>query len=102
MNRKSNMQQEQIVALFIAGESIRNISKRLGIHRDTVSGYVKARGFLIKRGRPAKTGNLTVRVPTGLDSKPTIILAGCPPGSATDPPQQSTSQSLCEPYREFM
>jgi len=96
------MQQEQIVALFIAGESIRNISKRLGIHRDTVSGYVKARGFLIKRGRPAKTGNLTVRVPTGLDSKPTIILAGCPPGSATDPPQQSTSQSLCEPYREFI
>ncbi|PIR16658.1 MAG: hypothetical protein COV46_07595 [Deltaproteobacteria bacterium CG11_big_fil_rev_8_21_14_0_20_49_13] len=77
MNRKSNMQQEQIVALFIAGESIRNISKRLGIHRDTVRGYIKARGFLIKRGRPAKTGNLTVRVPAGFcdRSTPAIDIA---------------------------
>lgn len=102
MNRKSNMQQEQIVALFTAGESIGNISKRLGIHRDTVSGYVKARGFEIKRGRPAKTGNLTVRVPTGFESKPTIYQSGCPPGLPTETSIRSLSQSLCEPYREFI
>jgi transposase len=87
------MQQEQIIALFIAGESIDNISKKLGIHRDTVSSYVKQNGFAVQRGRRAKTGNCKLRVPTGTNSKATIRVSGCPPG---------ISQSLCEPYREFI
>jgi len=102
MNRKSNMQQEQIVALFTAGESIDKISKRLGIHRDTVSAYVRAHGFEIKRGRPAKTGNLAVKVPTGFSSKPAISFSGCPPGQTTKPVDKALSQSLCEPYRAFI
>lgn len=106
MNRKSKMQQEQIIALFIAGDSINNISKKLGIHRDTVSGYVKQGGFLVKRGRPAKTGNLVLRVPTGLSpplaGKPAISSSGCPPGSLDKSVDFSVSQSQCEPYRSFI
>lgn len=96
------MQQEQIIALFTAGDSVDNISKKLGIHRDTVSGYIKLRGFLIKRGRPAKTGNFTLRVPTGFNSNPAISSSGCPPGKPSKPSDSSLSQSLCEPYREFI
>ena len=102
MNRKSEMQQEQIIALFTAGDSIDNISKKLGIHRDTVSGYIRLRGFLVKRGRPAKTGNFVLRVPTGSNSKPAISSSGCPPGPLAKPPDLFLSQSLCEPYREFI
>lgn len=96
------MQQEQIIALFTAGDSIDNISIKLGIHRDTVSGYIKRHGFLVKRGRPAKTGNFVLRVPTGLGSKPAISWSGCPPGPLVKPPDPLSSQSLCEPYRKFI
>ena len=102
MNRKSKMQQEQIIGLFTAGESIGKIAKRLGIHRDTVSSYVRAHGFEVKRGRPAKTGNLVIRVPTGSGSKPAISYSGCPPGSEDNLPKKLATQSLCEPYREFI
>ena len=103
MNRKSKMQEGQIIALYTAGENISDIAEKLGIHRDTVSGYVKAHGFAVKRGRPGKTGNLDLRVPTGFDSKPTILESGCPPGLA--PPKTSSlppSQSQCETHREFI
>lgn len=92
------MEQDQIIALFIAGNSIDNISEKLRIHRDTVSGYIKRRGFSVKRGRPAKTGNFTLRVPTGSDSKPAISSPQCPPA----PPDSLQSKSQCEPYREFI
>src|SRR3989338_11250180 len=102
MNRKSKMQQEQIIALFTAGDSIENIAEKLSIHRDTVSGYVKAHGFKVKRGRPSKTGIFTCRVPAGSDAKPTISLSGCPPGLESKPPGPLPSQSQCEPHREFI
>jgi IS30 family transposase len=60
------MQQEQIAALFIAGESIDKISKRLGIHRDTVSTHVRAHGFEIKRGRPSQSLGWTLKLRRGL------------------------------------
>lgn len=105
MNRKSKMQQEQIIALYTAGESIQDIAEKLGIHRDTVSGYLKAHGFDIKRGRPPKTGHCVLRVPTGFDSKPAISPPECPPGLAAPPTVSSPtspSQSQCAPYQEFI
>lgn len=106
MNRKSTMQQSQIVALYTAGESIGAISEKLDTCRETVSQYVKAAGFVVKRGRPGKVGNLVVRVPTGSDSKSTISSSGCPPGSGPPPTAASqlpvSSQSRCAPHHEFI
>ena len=95
------MEQEQIIALYRSGESIDKIANQLGIHRETVSEYVKAAGFKVKRGRPRKTGNLVLRVPTGFESKATISTLECPPG--LDPPGTSISSlSKCAAYHEFI
>lgn len=102
MNRISKMRQEQILALYRTGESIQGISEKLGLHRDTVRGYVKAGGFSVKRGRPAKTGNLKLRVPTGSESKSGILSSGCPPGLAPPQSPPGASSSQCAPYLEFI
>lgn len=52
MNRKSEMEQKQIVDLWKAGFSARKISETLGFHRDTVGDYLRAAGIQLSRGRP--------------------------------------------------
>ncbi len=69
-----------IVALYMAGESIGTISEKLDTYRETVSQYIKAAGFVVKRGCPGRAGSLVVRVPTEFASKSTISSSGCPPG----------------------
>lgn len=102
MNRKSKMQEEQIIALYRTGQNISEIAQKLGIHRDTVSGYVKKHGFIVKRGRPGKSGNFNLREPVGFESKPAITQSKCPPDEASDAARLLSSRSVCEEHSEFI
>jgi transposase len=114
--------QHQVVALGRLGWSLRRIEEATGIRRETVSGYLKAVGIVVRgRGRPRES-----------KSKPAISLGVSTDSSAAKPPisgevstdsggpkpatraevstdlatvarpGRAPSASACEPYRELI
>src|SRR6188474_431027 len=68
--------QHQVVALGRLGWSLRRIEEATGIRRETVSGYLKAVGIVVRgRGRPRESR-----------SKPAISLGVSTDSSAAKPP----------------
>ena len=84
-NRLKMAQINAILALRRRGWSCRRIARELGVHRETVSRYV----------REHENGQNRPKVPAGsgglLDSKPAKVPAGSERG-----------RSKCEPHREFI
>ena len=78
-NQLKMVYQKAIVALAERGWSYRRIARELGIHRETVSRYVK-----LSRSDPSP-----VKYPTTADSKPAKVALG-----------SRVLKSRCEPHRE--
>ena len=78
----------QIVALGRLGWSLRRIEQATGVRRETISGYLKAAGIVMRGpGRPTdqeiKTGHFATEVST--DSVPNpAISRRCPPTRPSD------------------
>jgi transposase len=114
--------QHQIVALGRLGWSLRRIEQATGVRRETVSGYLKAAGIVVRgRGRPSESkpkaaispevstdsgaSNPTISEEVSTDSGPPrpAIKVEVPTDRA--PVAQlgrASSASACEPYRELI
>src|SRR5688572_10527443 len=113
----------QIVALGRLGWSLRRIEQATGVRRETISGYLKAVGIVVRgRGRRpasrAKAAISTTLVSTDSGgAKPAIseavsadsdeAKAATSAAVSTDPtphrrPGRAPSASACEPYRELI
>jgi hypothetical protein len=97
--------QQQVLALGRLGWSLRRIQAATAVHRDTVSGYLKAAGIPVRErgGRPnvwpPPQPATTSEVSTDSDSaKP----ATTERVSTESPPQRAPTASACEPYRELI
>lgn len=78
MNQLSVANQNAIIVLAGRGWSHRRIARELGIHRETVSRYVRL---------------------SSEESKPAKVTAGSDPKPAKVTPGSEGARSLCEPYR---
>ena len=90
-NQLGMAEQHSIITLWKQGWSHRRIARTLGIHRETVSRYVRLASERIEEAHgppPSTEGKPASRVG---DSKPAISIAG-----------SSGRQSLCEPYRKVI
>jgi hypothetical protein len=114
--------QHQIVALGRLGWSLRRIEQATGIRRETISGYMKAAGVVVRgRGRPRESKpkpaispevstdsgapNPAISVPVSTDSPlaKTATRAEVSTDSAPAPrPGRAPSASTREPYRELI
>jgi hypothetical protein len=107
-NVLDNDKQQQIRALGRLGWTLSRIQEATGIRRETVSGYLKAAGIVVRgRGRPseskAKPAISEEQVSTDLGAKPAIRseeVSTDPVGPP--PPGRAPSASACEPYRELI
>lgn len=97
---KPNKQQDLLV-LVRAKYSFREIEKRLGIRRETVSRYAEAAGLW--SGADSKAATL-VEVATGILAKTGQQIAKWPPdgGASTIAKIPKEARSHCEPYRVFI
>ena len=114
--------QHQIVALGRLGWSLRRIEQATGVRRETVSGYLKAVGIVVRgRGRPRESKpkpaiSPEVSTDSGA-SNPAILGQVSTDSDATKPatraevstdlapvarPDRAPSASACEPYRELI
>jgi len=105
---------QSIMSLRERGWSCRRIARELGIHRDTVSRYVKEHEFQNRPHPPAGSGDQfdskPANLPTGSnvqsDSKPANLPTGSNGQSDSKPakvPAGSNGiKSKCEPHREFI
>src|SRR5712691_650836 len=114
--------QHQIVALGRLGWSLRRIEQATGVRRETIGGYLKAAGIVVRgRGRPRESKPkpaISVEVSTDSGAPNPAISAlvstdGPPATPATraevstdsapvPPPGRAPSASACEPYRELI
>jgi transposase len=113
----------QIVALGRLGWSLRRIQRATGVRRETISGYLKAAGIVVRgRGRrrqsKAKPAISTVAVSTDSDqgnsaiseqastdvgeAKPATRAEVSTGSGAIRRPGRAPSASACEPYRELI
>lgn len=109
----------QILALGRLGWSLRRIEQATGVRRETISGYLKAAGIVVRgRGRrraaPAKPAISGAEVSTdsggaNLAISPDVSEAKAATNAevSTDsaplrPPDRAPSASACEPYRELI
>ena len=97
MNRKSEMEQKQIIDLWKAGFSGRKISETLAFSRDAVGKYLKAAGIRLSRGRP-KQAISRREVPTDssgsdVQTRP-LTVPKCPP--------TPVARSQCETHRALI
>jgi len=114
--------QHQVVALGRLGWSLRRIEQATGVRRETVSGYLKAVGIVVRgRGRPRESKpkpaiSPEVSTDSGA-SNPAISEEVSTDSDATKPatrvevstdsvpvprPGRAPSASACEPYRELI
>jgi len=112
-NQLGMAEQHSIITLWKRGWSYRRIAQTLGIHRDTVSRYVRLASERTEEahGPPASTKAKPAKPASRVgDSKPAISITGSE-GEATgwDRPKPAISiagssgrQSLCEPYRKVI
>ncbi len=89
--------QQQVVALGRLGWSLRRIEEATGVRRETVSGYLRTAGVVVRgRGRPRADAPA---VPSEATAKPAIS----PLGVSTDAaPSRSPSTSACLPYQDLI
>lgn len=92
------VEQQSVLTLVRAGFAFREIERRLGIRRETVSKYAKAAGLV--EAKPASAEG----VPTGSDVQNRPEAEGCPPdgGAAKPPAVPGVTTSHCTPYREWI
>jgi transposase len=99
---------QQVIALGRLGWSLRRIEREIGVRRETVAGYLKAAGIGVRV--PGAWGR---RPPDPTDANPANgVITDSEPNSkpaneaTTDfgagPPQQNTTTSTSEPYRELI
>jgi transposase len=101
---------EQVLALGRLGWSLRRIQAETGVHRETVSAYLKAAGIAIRPpGRwgkpppkPAKetSTDSSAAKDGSTDSSPAPASSGSVAGPPV--PGRSPQASACEPYREWI
>lgn len=94
MNVLDTTQQQNIVLLVRAGLGFREIERKLGVRRETVSKYAKAAGLAPPgRSKPASAEG----VPTGIHDQNRPPSEGCPSAAAP-----VVSVSACAPYRDWI
>jgi transposase len=106
-NVLDNDKQQQIRALGRLGWTLSRIQEATGIRRETVSGYLKAAGIVVRgRGRPSESkakAAITEEVSTDLGAKPAITREGVSTDFVGPPsPGRAPSASACEPYHEII
>src|SRR5436190_19807933 len=88
--------QQQILALGRLGWTLRRIEQATGVRRETVSGYLKTAGIVVRgRGRPG-VGPPKPAISGEVSTDPGAV-AGTP-----SPPARAPSASACEVYRELI
>src|SRR6476469_2502859 len=97
--------QQQIRALGRLGWTLSRIEEATGIRRETISGYLKAAGIVVRsRGRPGEAKPkpaLSEEVSTDSDGPTPATRAKVSTDSASVPrPGRAPSASACEPHRE--
>lgn len=114
--------QQQVVALGRLGWSLRRIEAATGVRRETVSGYLKAVGLVVRgRGRPRESkakpaisaevstdsgaANPAISETVSTDSeaaKPATRAEVSTESASVPRPGRAPSASACEPYRELI
>ena len=99
--------QHQVVALGRLGWSLRRIEQATGVRRETVSGYLKAAGIVVRgRGRPRESKPkpaISPEVSTDSGAANPAISGTVSTDSGSIPrPGRAPSASACEPYRELI
>jgi transposase len=114
--------QHQIVALGRLGWSLRRIEQATGVRRETVSGYLKAAGIVVRgRGRPRESkpkpaispevstdsgaASPAISGPMSTDAeaaKPATRAEVSTDSASVPRPGRAPSASACEPYRELI
>jgi transposase len=99
--------QHQIVALGRLGWSLRRIEQATGVRRETVSGYLKAVGIVVRgRGRRREsTAKAAISPEVSTDSGAAIPATKGEVSTDLAPvarPGRAPSASACEPYRELI
>ena len=89
-NVLDNDKQQQIRALGRLGWTLSRIQAATGIRRETVSGYLKAAGIVVRgRGRPSESkakAAISEEVSTDLGAKPAITREGVSTDVVRSPP----------------
>ncbi len=101
MNVLEPHEQMEVLTLVRAGLGFREIERKLGIRRETVSKYAKAAGLgPPKNSKPASEEG----VPTGSDAQNRLPDPGCPPegGESKANPIVGVTVSNCAPHREWI
>ncbi|MFQ5972672.1 MAG: IS21 family transposase [Alphaproteobacteria bacterium] len=98
--------QHQILALGRLGWSLRRIEQATRVRRETVSGYLKAAGIVVRgRGRPQSRPSKPAISP-GVSTDPRSPKPATTPEVSTDSvavrPGRAPTASACEPYRELI
>jgi len=112
-NQLGMAEQHSIITLWKRGWSYRRIAQTLGIHRETVSRYVRLASERTEEAHgPPKSTEAKPAEPTSRvgDSKPAISITGSEDeATGWDRPKPAISiaglsgrQSLCEPYRKVI
>src|SRR6476660_7570904 len=99
--------QQQIRALGRLGWTLSRIQEATGIRRETISGYLKAAGIVVRgRGRPSESKpkpaiSPQVSTDSGL-AKPATRETVSTELAPVARPGRAPSASACEPYRELI
>ena len=98
---------QQVLALGRLGWSLRRIEEATGVRRETVSGYLKAAGLVVRgRGRPpARSANPAISPEVSTDSSSATTAGKGTDDTAPVPaqrPRRAPQASACEPYRELI
>ncbi len=109
-NQLGMAEQHSIIALWRRGWSHRRIARTLGIHRETVSRYVRLASERIEEAHGPPTSTEAQPASRVGDSKPAISITGSAGGAVGwDRPKPAISiagfsgrQSLCEPYQKVI
>jgi transposase len=98
VNVLDSIEQQSVLTLVRAGLTFREIERKLGIRRETVSKYAKAAGLVDPK--PATM----VGVPTGSSVQNRPPSEGCPPdgGAASPPAVPGITTSHCTPYHDWI
>ena len=109
-NQLGMAEQHSIITLWKQGWSHRRIARTLGIHRETVSRYVRLASERIEETHGPPTSTEAKPASRVGESKPAISITGSAGGAVGwDRPKPAISiagssgrQSLCEPYRKVI
>ena len=98
---------QQVLALGRLGWSLRGIERATGVRRETVSGYLKAAGVVVRgRGRPSSRPAkpaISPEVSTDPARTPAADTgAGNAIPASEDEPSRAPQASACEPYRDLI